>query len=188
MKQRALFLDRDGIINVPPPPSVRYILHPDAFHLMPGIAETIRRCNQQHIPVVVITNQKCVAIGKLSPRNLSRIHARMEELLRAENAYLDAVYACPHSEADACTCRKPLPGMLLTAAKALDLDLNASWMVGDQPRDIQAGKAAGCQTLHVHSEPVAFCDASLPDTRSLPEWLLKHFLQKEDCHSQIHTV
>jgi D-glycero-D-manno-heptose 1,7-bisphosphate phosphatase len=181
MKKRALFLDRDGVINVPPPPEVRYILEPGAFRLMPGIAETIRRCNRQNIPVVVITNQKCVALGKLSLEGLSTIHKRMEALLSEEGARIDGVYVCPHTESDHCECRKPLPGLILRAAEDLQLDPSDSWMVGDQPRDILAGKAAGCHTLHISPVPAPFAECCLPDTRNLPQWFQDHFPQKNDC-------
>ncbi|MCC5844657.1 MAG: HAD family hydrolase [Verrucomicrobia bacterium] len=188
MKKRALFLDRDGVINIPPPPEVRYILEPDAFHLMPGIAEAVRLCNQHRVPVVVITNQKCVATGKLSLEDLTSIHHRMEALLNAEGAYLDRIYFCPHAESDQCNCRKPLPGMILRALRDLKLDPADSWMVGDQPRDILAGNAAGCHTLHISPAPAPFAECSLPDTQSLPQWIFEHFLQKEDCHADFERL
>lgn len=181
MKRGALFLDRDGVINVPPPPGIRYILAPDAFYLMPGIAETIRLCNQHHIPVVVITNQKCVALGRLSLEGLSAIHQRMTVLLRAEQAQIDGVYFCPHAEEDACDCRKPLPGMLLQAAREHQIDLSRSWMVGDQPRDILAGRAAGCRTLHIGMKPSPDAESSLPDTRQLPKWLHMQIQENRAC-------
>lgn len=188
MAKRALFLDRDGVVNQPPPSEVRYITSPEAFHLMPGIAESIRLCNQNDIPVVVVTNQKCIAIGRLSESTLAGIHEHMECLLKKQQAHLDGIYYCPHSEEDHCHCRKPLPGMLLNAATDLDLDLSSSWMVGDQPRDIQAGHAAGCRTLHISPVPCTLADAHLTQTKNLPHWIKTHFLKKEDCHAAILTL
>lgn len=188
MTRPALFLDRDGVINQPPPPEQRYILSPDAFHLMPGIADAIRLCNEHHIPVVAVTNQKCVATGLLTEPALLAIHQRMHTLLAAQNARIDAVYYCPHDESAACPCRKPLPGMILRAAADLNLHLPASWLAGDQPRDILAGRAAGCRTLHLSTHPCPEADTALPDTTRLPHWLQTHFFKEIDCHPFIHAV
>jgi histidinol-phosphate phosphatase family protein len=183
MKKRALFLDRDGVINVPPPPEIRYILEPRAFYLMPGIAEAVRLCNEHSIPVVVVTNQKCIAAGQLTPETLENIHARMRELLAEQNAKIDGLYFCPHREEDHCQCRKPRPGMILQAAADLKLDLKHSWLAGDQPRDIEAGRAAGCHTLHIGTPSDPSADVQLTGTEELPEWINHVFLQKEDCHA-----
>lgn len=170
MSRAALFLDRDGVINQPPPPEQRYITRPADFFLMPGIARLIHNFNQARVPVVVVTNQKCIAIGRLSPEGLSAIHRQMQTLLHAEGAFVDAIYHCPHRESDHCTCRKPLPGMLLRGAEDLDLDLAASWLVGDQPRDCQAGKAAGCRTVLFGRSDPSHADLHCPDMQSLQEW------------------
>lgn len=168
-----IFMDRDGLINVPPPPEERYVLHPDGFKLMPGIARAIALLNARQLPVAVVTNQKGVAIGKLSVEMLSAIHQRMHALLADEGAAVQQVVVCPHQESDACNCRKPLPGMILKAAKALHIDPARSWMIGDQPRDLVAGRAAGCRTLLVGSAllPPGLADAQLADSRDLPEWI-----------------
>lgn len=172
-----VFMDRDGLINVPPPPEDRYILHPDAFQLMPGIAEAIRCLNERKVPVAVVTNQKGVAIGKVDETTLQKIHQRMQELLARENATVQNIQYCPHSEEDHCTCRKPLPGMLHAAASALNLQTKNCWMIGDQPRDLEAGRAAGCHTLLVGSAsvPDSLADAHLHHTSNLPEWIKQNF-------------
>lgn len=176
MPVSAVFLDRDGLINVPPPPEDRYVLHPDGFHLMPGIAEAIALLNRARIPVAVVTNQKGVATGRLSLDTLQRIHARMDDLLAVAGARLDAVAYCPHQESDHCACRKPLPGMILQLADTLRLHLPDAWMIGDQPRDIHAGKAAGCHTLLVGHACCPEAEATLPDTSFLPQWVQKKLL------------
>lgn len=172
-----IFLDRDGLINVPPPPEDRYVLSPRGFRLMPGIAEAIRLWNERGLPVAVVTNQKGVAIGKVSEETLEAIHIRMRELLAAEGAEVQHVVVCPHQESDGCSCRKPLPGMIFQAAAALNVDPASSWMFGDQPRDLQAGRAAGCRTVLVGSEnaPAGLADAEVPRTGDLPEWIQKNF-------------
>lgn len=185
----AVFFDRDGIINVPPPPEERYITRPEDFFLMPGIAEAIRCLNERNIPVAVVTNQKCVAIGRLREEMLWKIHDRMEELLEAEGAHVDNIQYCPHRDEDNCTCRKPKPGMIFQAAGQLNVNPAAGWLIGDQPRDIVAGKAAGCKTIWIHSEEDATVqpDVKMHSVAELPAWLAENmpFQEKEGC--QIET-
>ncbi|MGA0333627.1 MAG: D-glycero-alpha-D-manno-heptose-1,7-bisphosphate 7-phosphatase [Kiritimatiellia bacterium] len=171
------FLDRDGLINVPPPNEQRYILHPDEFELLPGIAEAVRLLNLRSIPVAVVTNQKGIALGRLSLSALERIHERMQELLAAEGAFLQNIQFCPHREEDQCACRKPLPGLIFQAANALRIDPEKAWMVGDQFRDLEAGRSAGCSTLLVgpHQPPPGLADDHLPNTEALPRWLEENF-------------
>jgi len=179
MPASAVFLDRDGLINEPPPAEQRYLLHPGEFRLMPGIAEAIALLNQARIPVFVVTNQKGVATGRLTPQTLDAIHARMSQLLAEHGASLQAVYACTHQESDACDCRKPAPGLLLRAAREQGVDLSAAWMIGDQPRDVLAGRAAGCRTLLVGPEKCPDADFHLENTLQLPLWIEKYLLSKE---------
>jgi len=180
--QGGIFFDRDGVINHPPPPERRYVTRPEEFHLLPGTAEAIRFCNQQGIPVGVITNQKGIALGRYSVGDLELIHARMRELLQAEGATVQDIQFCPHQESDECSCRKPLPGMLIEGARRLQVDLSRSWMIGDQPRDLVAGRAAGCYTLGVGSAafPEDCTDVTLKNTTQLASWFNEHFpFQKE---------
>lgn len=183
-----VLFDRDGVINVPPPPERRYITRPQDFHLMPGIAEAIAALNRAGVPVGVVTNQKCVAIGRLRETDLHRIHDRMRALLAAAGARVDDLRYCPHADQDRCDCRKPLPGMILAAAEALRLDLSRSWLIGDQARDITAGKAAGCHTLRVGPEADGSAgeENSLPSTLDLTSWIVKSGLidTKEDCQTK----
>jgi D,D-heptose 1,7-bisphosphate phosphatase len=149
--QRAVFLDRDGVINV----DSDLIKHPDELTLIPGAAEAIRQLNHSQFITVVVTNQSVVARNLTDEAGVDRIHARMERLLADEaGAFVDAIYYCPHhphggfpEENPAykvdCSCRKPKPGMLLAAAQRFNIDMASSYMVGDSPRDIEAGQAAG---------------------------------------------
>lgn len=175
--KRGLFLDRDGLINVPPPEEVRYVTCPEEFVLMPGIAEAIRYANQAGVPVGVVTNQKGIALGRYTIKDLEEIHDYMKTLLAQEGAEVQDIQFCPCSEEDECPCRKPLPGMIFASAKILGVDPAQSWMVGDQPRDLMAGKAAGCSTLGVGDAdfPPEFTDQTLQRTQELPAWLAKHF-------------
>lgn len=152
-KQKAVFLDRDGTINK----YVGFLRSIDEFELLPGVADAIRAINASGYLAIVATNQPVIARGEVTCEQLREIHNKMETLLGAEGAYLDAIYFCPHHPHKGfdgeivelkidCDCRKPKPGMLIKAAKDFNIDLSASWMIGDGENDVKAGKAAGCKT------------------------------------------
>jgi len=151
--QKAIFLDRDGTINK----YVGFLRNIDEFELIPGVAEAIKRINSSGYLAIVVTNQPVIARGEVTVPELQEIHNKMETLLGADGAYLDAIYYCPHHphrgyEGEIpelkidCDCRKPKPGMLFRAAEDFNIDLTTSWMIGDGENDIKAGKAAGCRT------------------------------------------
>lgn len=145
MKRKALFLDRDGVINESALEG-EYVVSRAAFRLRPAIIPLIRFARAAGYLIVVVTNQRGVNLGKMSQADLDDIHAYMRELLKAEDADVHAIYSCTHGLEDACACRKPKPGMLLAAARDLDIELGASVMVGNRESDREAGKAAGCKT------------------------------------------
>jgi D-glycero-D-manno-heptose 1,7-bisphosphate phosphatase len=145
---KAVFIDRDGVINQKPREG-EYVTSWDDFHILPEVAEAITLLKKAGYAVVVVTNQRCVAKGLLAASELEEMHERMRESLSHLGAMLDGIYYCPHDYESLCNCRKPAPGMLLEAAQAHDLDLPSSWMVGDSEIDIQAGKNAGCKTARV---------------------------------------
>ena len=158
-KQKAIFLDRDGTLNR----LVGFLRKPEELELLPGIAEAVKAINASGYLAVLITNQPVIARGEVTFDGLQTIHNKLETLLGAEGAFLDAIYFCPHHPHKgyageipelkiSCDCRKPKPGMLLQAAKDLNIDLSQSWMVGDGEYDILAGTAAGCRTCLVGKE------------------------------------
>lgn len=148
--RRAVFLDRDGVISK----EVDLLCRPDQLELIDGAAQAINYINQKGYLAIVITNQPVIARNLCSIEDLEYIHAKLETLLGAEHAYLDALYYCPHHP-DAgypeerkeykipCECRKPNPGMLLQAAKDWNIDLSQSYMIGDRESDKRAGENAG---------------------------------------------
>lgn len=153
-KQKAVFLDRDGTINQ----YVGFLRNIEDMHLIDDAAEAIRQINQHGYLAVVTTNQPVLARGEVTWGELDEIHAKMETLLGRQSAYLDAIYLCPHhpdkgfegevSELKiVCDCRKPKPGLLLRAARELNIDLKQSWMIGDRNSDVMAGENAGCRTI-----------------------------------------
>ena len=99
--------------------------------------------------VVVVSNQRCVAKGLITTDELDSLHARMRHEFVVAGAIIDAIYYCPHDNQPPCGCRKPQPGMLLDAARAHDIDLAASWMIGDSDHDVGAGRNAGCNTARL---------------------------------------
>lgn len=148
---RAVFLDRDGIINRRPAEH-DYVKSWEEFVFLPGVAEVVRALRERGFLIVVASNQRGVTRGLISVADLEEIHRRMKERLAKENAIIDGIYVCPHSEEDRCDCRKPKPGLLLKAREDLDIDLSESYMIGDSQVDIEAGRNAGCRTIMVLEE------------------------------------
>ena len=157
--QKAIFLDRDGTLNE----YVGFLRSPEELRLLPGVSEAVRRINESGYLAVVVTNQPVIARGEVTVEQLRTIHNKLETLLGQDGAFVDAIYYCPHHPHKGyegeipelkidCDCRKPKPGMLLQAAKDLNIDLSQSFVVGDGQNDILAGQAAGCTTVLVGSE------------------------------------
>jgi D-glycero-D-manno-heptose 1,7-bisphosphate phosphatase len=145
---RAVFLDRDGVINQKPPEG-DYITRWEDFHLLPGVAEGVALLNRAGFTVIVVTNQRCIAKGLMTVVELENMHERMTKLLAGSGAIIDGTFYCPHEIEPVCECRKPAPGMLLNAARLHGIDLSVSWMIGDSDIDIQAGVNAGCKTVRL---------------------------------------
>jgi D-glycero-D-manno-heptose 1,7-bisphosphate phosphatase len=147
----AALLDRDGTINVKAPDG-DYIAHPAELVLLPGAGEAIRALNDAGIPVVVVTNQRGIALGRMTEADLAAVHRRLAELLAANGARLDAVFHCPH-HAGTCACRKPGTLLLERAREHLGLvTLGNSIMIGDSDTDVLAGRAAGARTVRLGDE------------------------------------
>lgn len=169
-RQRAIFLDRDGTINR----YVGFLRSPEQLELIDGAAQAIRAINASGYLCIVVTNQPVVARGEVTPGQLREIHNRLETLLGAQGAWLDGIYVCPHHPDRGfpgevpelkfdCDCRKPKPGLLLRAARDLNIDLAGSWMVGDSDADVEAGRAAGCQTARIGAAGAGLCVSSLKE-------------------------
>ena len=150
MANKAVLLDRDDTLIEDP----GYINHPSQVKLLDGVAESLVELRAMGYKLVVVTNQSGIARGIVTEQVLGEIHDRLKMLLAEKGAYLDAIYYCPyHPEGIVpkyrreSALRKPNPGMILQAAKELDLDLSQSWAIGNSDRDIEAGKRAGCKTI-----------------------------------------
>ncbi len=151
--KRAVFLDRDGTINI----EKEYLYQIADFEFIPGAVEAIKILNQAGIIVVVVTNQSGVARGYYTEEDVEILHRHIAHELERSGAHVDAWLFCPHhpsgrgSYALPCDCRKPLPGMLKDASRSHDIDLQNSTMIGDKRADIEAGLAAGCRTILVRT-------------------------------------
>jgi D-glycero-D-manno-heptose 1,7-bisphosphate phosphatase len=145
-------MDRDGTLSA----EVGYVTALDQFRLLPRSAAAIRRLNEANLLAVVVTNQSGVARGLFDEALVEQVHARMRDQLAQEGARLDGIYVCAHHPVlgeppwrRACDCRKPEPGLLIRAAREMDVDLASSWLVGDSARDLEAGRRAGVSPVLV---------------------------------------
>lgn len=150
MSYKAVFLDRDNTLIEDP----GYINSPDQVKLLPGSADALIQLRTMGYKLVIVTNQSAVARGILTKEVLEEIHQRLEKLFEHRGAYIDRIYYCPfHPDGviaeyrKESNLRKPNPGMLLTAADEMNIELSQSWMIGNSFRDISAGKQAGCRTI-----------------------------------------
>ena len=157
--RRAIFLDRDGTLNV----EVNYLHRIEDLELVPGAAEAVRALSRAGFLAVVVTNQAGIARGYYDEAALHTLHEEMQRRLAAEGARIDAFYFCPHHPefGGACECRKPAAGMLSQAAQDHGIDLARSWLIGDTSGDIGAGCAVGCRTVLVRSGYGAQTEAAL---------------------------
>jgi len=142
----AIFLDRDGVLNQcevrnGKPYAPRRL---EDFHLFPDVAPSVERLRQAGYLLVVATNQPDIGNGLVSRDMVDAFHAELSGKLG-----LTEITLCPHRQDEGCDCRKPKPGMLVEAARRLDIELSASYMVGDRAGDVAAGKAAGCRTIFI---------------------------------------
>jgi D,D-heptose 1,7-bisphosphate phosphatase len=152
MSNKAIFLDRDDTLIEDP----GYISDPEQVKLIDGVASALVAFRSMGYKLIVVSNQSAVARGIITEKKLARIHSRVEELLADRGASLDRIYYCPYHPNGAISRyrkesdnRKPAPGMLLTAADEMDIELAESWMIGDSPKDVEAGFRAGCRTILV---------------------------------------
>ena len=178
--QPAVFLDRDGVVNrtevrngVPHPPQDL-----EDFELLAGVVEAVEQLRNAGFAVVIVTNQPDVSRGDQWRAVVEAMHDRVREALRP-----DSIVVCYHDDGDGCDCRKPAPGMLVSAADDLGLDLSVSFMVGDRWRDIDAGRRAGCRTVFVdrgyaERQPEA-PDAVVADLPEAVTWILASSVEEE---------
>jgi len=157
-KQKAVFLDRDGVINE----EIDFLCKPEQLKLIDGSAEAVKKLNESEYLVIVITNQSVVARGLCSEQDIAQIHMKLDMLLGEKHAFLDGIYYCPHHPDPGfegenkrykieCECRKPKTGMIIQASRDFNIDPGKSFIIGDSTRDIMAGVNAGLKTMLVRT-------------------------------------
>lgn len=150
-RKKAIFLDRDGVINRKLPEN-RYVANQKEFELIPGVRAALKILSKLGYLLIVVTNQRGIARGLMDETQLNEVHRHMKTMLEERDILLDGIYFCPHDRDEGCNCRKPQPGMILEAATQLNIDLDQSFMVGDSDSDVAAAVSAGVRAIRISSE------------------------------------
>ena len=144
--KRAVFFDRDGVINKERKGYVKTVAELEIFS---NIVEPIKRFRNAGFLIIVITNQSAINRGLTTDEEINQIHATIQNFLRKNGTMIDRFYYCPHRPDENCICRKPKPGLFLIAAAQMNIDLKSSWMIGDKDSDLQAATVAGCKSIKI---------------------------------------
>ncbi|MBU1109075.1 MAG: HAD family hydrolase [Candidatus Riflebacteria bacterium] len=181
--RKAIFLDRDGTLN----PDPGYISNPDDFILFPGVGEALANLKKAGYLLILITNQSGISRGLISWQQLELVHQKLQNLLAAADASLDAIYLCPHhpdyppvNGVSACDCRKPQPGMILQAIKDFDIDTQSSYVIGDRGSDVKIAINAGIQPIYIGKSLLPGYEKvqTFVDLKAAAEWLLRESANK----------
>ena len=143
-KNKAIFLDRDGVINKN---RDDYVKSKKELEIFSNIGKEILKLKMKGFLIIVITNQSVINRKIITIRELEEIHSTIQKFLIKSKTSIDKFYFCPHRPDENCNCRKPKPGLILQAINEFSIDVSKSWMVGDSKTDIQAGEKAGCKTI-----------------------------------------
>lgn len=141
---KAVFLDRDGVININNPEYVHKI---EDFKFAPGVIPALQKLSQSDYKIIIATNQSGIGRGYFTENDLGKLHQWMLDEFKKEKIRIDKIYHCPHSPNDNCSCRKPKTGMLEKAVQDFGVNLSKSWVIGDSERDVQMGKEANLKTI-----------------------------------------
>lgn len=150
---RTVFLDRDGVVNEKMPEG-QYVTSREEFHLLPGVADAISRLNRAGIRVILVSNQRGIALGLYTAEDVDAIHVALQASLESLGGHLDGIYYCPHDKGE-CDCRKPLPGLFEQAAMNFPgLEAQSSIMIGDSLSDIEFGRRLGMSCVFIEGDPM----------------------------------
>ena len=165
--QKALFLDRDGVINI----DKKYVYKIEDFEFCKGVFETLRHFQSLGYKLIIVTNQSGIGRGYYSEEDFQKLTQWMCEALLHVKITIDAVYHCPHAPEEHCACRKPKSGMFEEAIRAFDIDVKASWMIGDKRSDIEAARSVGIENTiflgEARESSAKYCVNFLLDTIDL---------------------
>lgn len=166
---RAVFLDRDGVINI----DKSYVSRIEDFEFLPRLFEVLRYYRQRGYLLVIVTNQSGIGRGYYSSEDFEKLTRWMLDQLESEGIRIEAVFHCPHDPDEGCSCRKPAPGMLKAAIERYDIDPKRSWMIGDKASDIEAARRAGIENTILISKDCSdhkgakFCVNAIFDTMKI---------------------
>lgn len=146
--QKAIFLDRDGVINTE---RTDYVKTPSELEILPNVAEYIKQLKDAGFLIIVITNQSAINRGLTNHDNVKNIHIVIQEYCKRNGTSIDAFFYCPHKPDENCNCRKPKAGLLLKAINEFKINLKSSWMIGDSDSDLEAAKSVGCNSIKIPS-------------------------------------
>lgn len=141
---KAVFLDRDGTINHDPP---SYVSSPKDFKFIPETLSALKILSKSDYKIIIVSNQSGIGRGYFKEKDVENLHKWMLGQLKKKGIRIDKIYYCPHREEDNCGCRKPKPGMILSASKEFGLNLNKSWIIGNEIKDVQVGREANVRTI-----------------------------------------
>ena len=170
MGNKAVFIDRDGTINV----NVGYLDNPDDFQMYPGVAEGIKLLQENGFKIIIITNQSGIARGYFTVETLKRIHERMLKEFYDKGVTIDAIYYCPHHPDEGCGCRKPNTDLFEKAVKEHNIDITRSYVIGDRMLDIEAGHRMGLKTVLV-PEKKEKVEKEMKKSKIKPDYLCNDF-------------
>ena len=146
--KKAVFFDRDGVINKE---RKNYVKTIEELEIFPNIIEPIKKLKNSGFVIIVVTNQSAINRGLITHKKVEEIHSTIQEYLKKYGTKIDSFYYCPHRPDENCQCRKPKPGLLFKAADELQLNLQSSWLIGDNDTDTQAAITAGCRAIRIDS-------------------------------------
>ena len=165
--RKAVFVDRDGTVIV----ERSYLGSVDGVELVPGAGAALAALRESGYDLVLVTNQSGIGRGYFPAEIVQAQNQRLSELLAPFGVFFADVEICPHAPGELCLCRKPEPGLVLTAAEKLGVELRASFMIGDKPTDVVAGKRAGCRTVFLGA-CCAEADHCSGDIGAAAQWIV----------------
>lgn len=171
--KKAVFLDRDGVINEVLSDRVKFVNKPSDLYLLEGVGDAVKLLNEHGYDVFVVTNQGGIALGYMKEKQLHEVHKKMVREIEKYGGSIKEVAYCSHAPKAGCACRKPEPKMITDLANKYNIHLEVSYMIGDRDVDMIAGKRAGVKTILVGEEDVPEADNHFPHLLDAARWIVE---------------